>query len=92
MNIDELLKKYHKIFLVKNENKDELVCEVIRYCNEHHKNILFLDNEEMYQLYNTYEFSDKVKCLTESKQYGNIFNFVRNGVITLDEAIEALIH
>ena len=92
MDVNELLDKYDMIFLVQNECKDELVDKMILYCKEHNKNVLFTYNDEVKKLYTTYEFSDRVKLLTFSNQYGNIFNLVRNGIITLEEAIEALLH
>lgn len=43
-------------------------------------------------LYYTYEFSDKIHLISDQEnKYANIFNFVKTGVLTKEEAFEALL-
>ena len=46
--------------------------------------------EEMISLYNTYEFSPNVLLLADSAQYGTLFNYIKLGLLTADELVEAL--
>lgn len=41
------------------------------------------------KLYLMYEFSDKVRLLEDSPQYGSLQNYVENGLITVEEAKKA---
>jgi hypothetical protein len=43
------------------------------------------------ELYRMYEFSDRFVVLSESEQYGSIWNYVRSGIMTPEEALELLI-
>lgn len=52
---------------------------------------LFSKEEELdiKRMYLMYEFSDKVRLLEDSPQYGSLQNYVRNGVLTPEEARRA---
>lgn len=41
------------------------------------------------KLYLMYEFSNKVRLLENSSQYGNLQNYVESGLITVEEAKKA---
>lgn len=43
-------------------------------------------------LYGTYEFSDRFQILSDSGNYGNIFNYVENGLMTPEEAFHAVLY
>lgn len=43
----------------------------------------------MKRLYLMYEFSDKVRLLEDSPQYGSLKNYVENGLLTPEEARSA---
>ncbi len=47
------------------------------------------DPEDM-ELYRMYEFSDRFIVLDESNEYGSIWNYVRKGLITAEEALDTL--
>lgn len=44
---------------------------------------------DLFQLYSTYEFSDRIHVLTDSPQYGGLLNYVRTGELSLEEALLA---
>lgn len=46
---------------------------------------------EILEVYRMYDFSDKVFVVSDSNQYGSIFNYVRNGIMTKQEMAEALL-
>ncbi len=48
--------------------------------------------EDVIELYKTYDFSDKIIVLDKSEQYGDLLNYVRNGVLTVEEMIDALLY
>lgn len=52
---------------------------------------MFSKEEELdiKKLYLMYEFSDKVRLLEDSPQYGSLQNYVENGLITVEEAKKA---
>ena len=45
--------------------------------------------QDLFQLYSTYEFSDRIHILTDSPQYGSLLNYVRTGELSLEEALFA---
>ena len=49
--------------------------------------IEIIENSEVLELYRMYEFSDRFIVLEESCQYGSIWNYVRKGLITAEEAL-----
>ena len=46
---------------------------------------------EVLNLYRLYDFSDKVTVITESEQYGSLFNYVKTGLLTVQEMVDALL-
>lgn len=58
------------------------------------KKILVLPSEK-YQdlslLYHTYEFSDRFKVIGRNRQYGGLFNYVDNGLLTEQEVFELIL-
>ena len=58
------------------------------------KKILVLPAEkykDLVLLYYTYEFSDRFKVIGRSNQYGSLFNYIDNGLLTEAEAFELLL-
>lgn len=47
--------------------------------------------ETIYCLYYMYEFSNRFRMVTKDAMYGNIFELVKNGLITYEEALEAIL-
>ena len=59
-----------------------------------HMNKISLDEETyttLRQLYLTYEFSDKFRMISMDGNYGTIWNYVKTGLLTPEEAVEALL-
>lgn len=51
------------------------------------------DIEELKQLYYTYEFTDDILFLpSDESNYPDIFNFVKTGLFTIEEALDALLY
>ena len=53
-----------------------------------------LSKEEMCrlsELYRLYENSDKLMLLTDGDNYGSILNYVKTGMMTFEETLEALL-
>lgn len=47
--------------------------------------------DEYIKLYRMYSFSDKIYVLDDGKQFGTLQNFVDTGILTEEEAVEALL-
>lgn len=52
----------------------------------------FTEEERQYllKLYFLYEFSDRFQVISDDTPYGNIFNLVKTGLLTAEEAAQAL--
>jgi len=54
----------------------------------------FLTQDELKKirdLFYMYEFSDRFRVISREDGYGNIFNLVDNGILTDEEAFEAIL-
>jgi len=49
------------------------------------------DEQIIVSLYRIYEFSDRFFLIDNGNHNGNLFNYVEKGLLTLEEAIEAMI-
>lgn len=49
------------------------------------------DSEFYYRLYHMYEFSDRFQVLSNELCFGNLFNFVNQGLLSFDEMLGALL-
>lgn len=47
--------------------------------------------EEIESLYRMYEFSNRFRVISDDGMYGDIFEFVNNGLLTYEEALEAIL-
>lgn len=57
------------------------------------KEVYSIDIDELKSIYYLYEFTDDLIFLTEdTSNYPNIFNFVKTGILTEEEAYEGLLH
>lgn len=46
--------------------------------------------DELLELYNMYEFSDRFRVVSGNRQFGSVWNYVDAGILTEQEALEAL--
>ncbi len=72
-------------------------CEVWHCCTEKqgYDNTRLLaraEMEELLSLYRLYEFSDKVTVISETTQYGGLINYVKNGLFTPEEMVDAILY
>lgn len=44
------------------------------------------------EVYRLYDFSDKVIFISDSNQYGTLFNYVKTGILTEQEMVDALLY
>ncbi len=44
------------------------------------------------KIYRMYDFSDKIMVLSNSEQYGSLLNYVKNGILTMEEMVDALLY
>jgi hypothetical protein len=47
--------------------------------------------QKVIEVHNLYDFSDKISIVTRCNQYGSIMNYVKNGILTKNEMIDALL-
>lgn len=67
-------------------------CGFIR--SQNRRNILVLSAEEckvLAELYNTYEFSDRIRMIGGNRQHGSLMNFVAQGLLTEQEMFESVL-
>ena len=48
------------------------------------------EEKDLIRLYHTYEFSDRFRLITDTDVCGNLWNYVRTGVLARDEALRAM--
>ena len=56
------------------------------------KLITEIQMKELLDLYYLYDFSDRVTVVAESGQYGSLFNYIRNGILTPEEMLDAILY
>ncbi len=49
------------------------------------------EREELEQLYRTYEFSNRFQVVSDHFQWGSLMNYVKTGMVTMEEFFEALL-
>ena len=99
INIEKMIGKYDKVIFVYEEgtafmNKlyGRIVASDAFRLSSSRLLILPAENySDLVSLYLIYEFSDKIKILGKAGQYGNLFNYVENGILTEDEVFELIL-
>ena len=54
--------------------------------------IMRKEMDEILETYNMYDFSDKVIVVSNSNQYGCLFNYVKTGILTKQEMVDSLLY
>ncbi len=67
-------------------------CTGLEFHGEAVKVIQRNEMDEILKLYRLYDFSDKVTVISNSDQYGSLFNYVKNELLTKEEMVEALLY
>ena len=107
MDLEKWLRDYEKVFLVDScERVEALVLETLRHVNRTGRRVLFLSQEggtdgvrqiseeeyrRLWDLYFLYECSDRFQVLADRGMYGSLLNYVDTGLLTVEEAAEALL-
>ena len=88
MQIQQLLDKYEKIVVA----DASLAKKLMPLQTEKVKVVSTQEGQaaEILDLYRTYEFSDRVIFISNDSNYGTLYNYVRAGIITEREFIEAI--
>lgn len=92
-NIEELLKQFLKSKALHNTDKKVLIygySENVR--KEQYRVITRSEYNDIIDLYYLYEFSDKIKVISDSAQYASMLNYLSNDIISQEEYFEALLH
>lgn len=90
----EIKGAFEKSEILNNINKK--VCIISENMNLYSENFeqLKISEEEknfLLDLYYTYEFSDKFLIISNDEKFGNLFNYVENEMLTLEEFFLALL-
>ncbi len=95
----ERLAAFLKSQALENTEKNVLVLAVEGAadgsCGQHHCRMVRLTREDyktVHSLYHMYEFSDRVRVMEQSGQYGSLENYVHTGLMTMEEMFGALLH
>ena len=64
---------------------EELNAELSKYVS---KEII----DKAIDIYRMYDFSDKVFVISDSDQYGSMFNYSKTGILTKQEMVDALLY
>ncbi len=89
----EELKKASKRTLILSDM--DLPCESLPYadiCGCTYRRIGREEAEAFERLYRMYEFSDQLIMISDQPQYGGLLNYVKTGVMTLEEIIQTLLN
>lgn len=62
----------------------------INACN--YKITDYKNSEKFLSIYYLYEFSDKIQFIIDNSQYPSLLNYVKTGILTEDEMIQALLY
>lgn len=81
----DILKNYSKKYLFMGMN-DLKVSDDIDYMT-----ISVKEYEEIFSLYRMYEFTDKLRFVSSSTQFGSMLNYLSTGIITKQEYFKALL-
>lgn len=57
-----------------------------------HRQITAEQQAELLKTYHMYEFSDRFRVVSRDSRFGSIWNYVDAGILTEQEALEAIVH
>ena len=47
--------------------------------------------DNILEMYHMYDFSDKVLVISDPDQFGSVFNYVKNGILSKEEMVKAVL-
>lgn len=82
-----------KVLVSKNISNVEIWQSIEEKTNsEHAKYVSKEDIDNVINIYRMYDFSDKVFVVSDTDQYGSMFNYVKNGIVSKQEMVDALLY
>ena len=82
-----------KVLVSKNISNVEIWQSIEEKPNsEHAKYVSKEDIDNVINIYRMYDFSDKVFVVSDTDQYGSMFNYVKNGIVSKQEMVDALLY
>lgn len=85
INSEAIKKSTKKIMIMSSEDGKESE-------NYAYYRLSEVEEEQLVKLYLMYEFSDRFQILSYDSNFGNIFNYVKTGIMTAEEAFEAILY
>ncbi len=94
MNRKEWAKQFVRSRELKRTSKKILILSDTEFSYTDSSNYIYRkigrdEAKEIENLYRMYEFSDRIIMLSESPQYGGLVNYVKTGVMTMEEVIRS---
>lgn len=83
---------YERIIARKLSNVEIWQCTEETIEQSHSRYVMRRDINKVLEMYHMYEFSDKVIVISESMQYAGLFNYVKTGVMTKNEIVDAVLY
>lgn len=84
--------------LYKVVNDKGLSCCQIWHCMDYKNDTKYVkhiekkDMDVMIEIYHMYEFADRIIVISDTRQYGSLFNYVKTGILTKQEMMDALLY
>lgn len=85
------------LLLTALKNRNLTMVQIWNYVEEvpKDKQLIYIpqkDMNEVLEMYRMYEFSDKVTVISDTSQYGSLFNYIKTGILTKEEMVDALLY
>ena len=90
----DIMAKFEHSNAMKQTEKNILILSTAEWngtSNFTYKRIARRESSELRNLYYMYEFSDKFQVLSNPNNFGTLFNFCDTGLLSLEEALEAIL-
>lgn len=68
------------------------VGEIKKSAKDCYRSVTKQQFEDLLEIYDMYEFSNKFQFICKKGQYGSMFNYVKTGLLTFGEMFEAMLH
>ena len=75
-----------------NSNVKIWQCIEESFCNKYSSYVTRHEIKEVLYFYRMYDFSDKITVISYNHQYSSISNYVKTGILTKQEMVEALLY
>lgn len=92
---EELLKTFFESDVLRERNRKILILSTLNRLDtqngtcEYHR-ISKEEQEILISLYNMYDFSDRFLLISDNPQYGSLLNYVKTGIMTMEEVFRVV--